>query len=111
MESKQPLKVHVIPDTSSTLNTVASGLSIASAVLEAVRTGHKVRVSLMNAERMTPSFANALVMTLMESLGAEAFHAQVSLETASAAVSDQWNAAIDRYDRGIRLTTQRPGAA
>lgn len=111
MTADQPAQFQEVRDDAKTLNTVAAGLAIAARIIEHVRSGVVVQVSLVAAERMTPSFANALVMTLIESLGIEAFRARVRLEAKADSVREQWNAAIDRYERGIRLTTQRPGAA
>lgn len=62
-------------------------------------------------DRMTPSFANALVMTVIEAVGLAGFTASVTLINANALVAESWLKAVERYQRGIRLSTQQPGAA
>lgn len=93
------------------LNSGAAGLSLAIEALSAVGAEGVVRLDFGAVERMTASFANALVMTLLAELGEEALISRVALVSASDAVLAEWRRAIERYQRGIRLSTQRPGAA
>ncbi len=97
--------------TEQSLNTVGAGLSLAEQIVSALRNGGVVQVDLTAAERMTPSFANALVMTVLDAVGEEEFRARVSVSHSSELVAEAWTKAVQRYARGIRLTTQRPGAA
>lgn len=103
--------IHQLQVTEPTLNTVASGLSLARDIVAALRCGRAVALDMSTVERMTPSFANALVMTILDAVGLPVFRAQLQMSTVSPVVQDAWAKAIERYERGIRLTTQRPGAA
>jgi hypothetical protein len=93
------------------LNTVAAGLSLAQHTVSALRNGEDVRIDLCAAERMTPSFANALVMTILMAVGEREFSDRVRLSASSGLVLEAWAKAVERYRRGIRLSTQQPGAA
>ena len=90
------------------LNT---GLLLASQAVTALGRGDPVCIDLSPAERMTPSFANALVMTILEAVGEREFESRVTLRASSDLVREAWSKAVERYKRGIRLSTQRPGAA
>ena len=93
------------------LNTVGAGLLLASQAVTALGRGDPVCIDLSPAERMTPSFANALVMTILEAVGEREFESRVTLRASSDLVREAWSKAVERYKRGIRLSTQRPGAA
>ena len=97
--------------TDPSLNTVGAGLALANEIVKTLLRGESVHLDLTAAQRMTPSFANALVMTMLEAVGEAAFHARVRLSTSADPVAEAWSKAIERYKRGIRLSTQRPGAA
>jgi hypothetical protein len=98
-----------IPESS--LNTVSAALLLAQQAIESLRKHEPVRVDLTRAERMTSSFANALVMTILDAVGEQVFQSSVTLDTPSALVRESWDKAVERYRRGIRLTTQQSGAA
>jgi hypothetical protein len=93
------------------LNSVAAGLELAQRVLEHVRAGQPTVIDFAHVDRMTPSYANALVMTLLEAVGPQVLPMQVALENVSPAVLASWASAVARYERGVRLSTQRSNAA
>ena len=94
-----------------TQNTVSAGLDLAERVVSTIRDGYIVLLDLKGVERLTPSFANALVMTIIESVGDVAFRTKLSVVFGSELVEEGWRKAVQRYERGVRLTTQREGAA
>ncbi len=98
-------------ETEAALNTVAAGLSLAAMVINELKAGSSVQLDFVAVERMTPSFANALVMTILDAVGVEVFRTRVSIAFSSTLVQEAWMKAVERYERGIRLSTQRPGAA
>jgi hypothetical protein len=93
------------------LNSAGEGLVLAHDVVVAVQSGRTVELNASGVERMTPSYANVLVMTLMEQLGTDLFRSKVRLINADEFVIESWDKAADRYARGIRLSTQRPSSA
>jgi hypothetical protein len=101
----------LIAGSDPSLNSVGAGLALAQQVIAAVRSGEAVTLDLRAAERMTPSFANALVMTILESIAAGQFESMVQPLFASQTVEEAWSKAAERYRRGIRLSTQRPDVA
>jgi hypothetical protein len=72
-----------------------------------MKDGFVVLLDLKNVERLTPSFANALVMTIIEAVGEAAFRTRLTVVFGSDIVQDSWRKAAQRYERGVRLTTQR----
>lgn len=102
--------VRILPKGPS-LNSAATGLELAEQASGTLRAGGVVQIDLQDIERMTASFANALVMTLLDAFGVAEFERRVLPINATPFVLESWSAAVDRYRRGIRLTTQRPGAA
>lgn len=90
------------------LNSGAAGLRLADEVLAALGECEVVRVDVAEVERMTASFANSLVMPLLERVGVEAIGTRVVLVGASDGVSGEWRKAVERYTRGVRLSIQRP---
>lgn len=93
------------------LNSGAMGISLAERILSIVQSNGQISLDFSQVERMTASFTNALVMTLLEALGGEALIERVSRESAANGVLAEWQRAVERYERGVRLSTQRPGAA
>ena len=102
----QETKVKGLPGMSPAL-----GVELGNAIVKAVRAGNLVRVDLSGIERMTPSVANAIVLTVIEAVGEAQFGSHVLVETESAEIQDSWDKAVARYRRGIRLSTQRPRSA
>jgi hypothetical protein len=95
----------------ATLNTVPAALELAKRVIAQLRSGENVHLDLEPVERLTPSVANALVMTILDEVGRAEFDAMISVAFGSELASESWTKAVQRYERGIRLSTQRQGAA
>lgn len=95
----------------ASLNSVSAGLALANAVVDALRAGETVVLDLSAAERMTPSFANALAMTILDAAGEAVAASRLSVLSTSGPVNEAWSKSVERYRRGFRLSTQRPGAA
>ncbi|MBM4107885.1 MAG: hypothetical protein FJ255_03600 [Phycisphaerae bacterium] len=89
-----------------TLNSAAEGLKMALRALEALRADEFVTIDATTAERVTPSFANAFVMTILAE-APDAFKSHRIRLDAGDFVRRAFDASIDRYERGIRLSTQR----
>ncbi len=68
-------------------------------------------MDLQRVERMTSSFANALVMTILDGVPRQVVRDRLNLQNASEVVEESINRAIERFDQGVRLTIQRPRTA
>ncbi|MFN0011797.1 MAG: hypothetical protein ACKVS8_09165 [Phycisphaerales bacterium] len=108
MKPSDPVVIH-LPGPS--LVSAGAGLEHAAAVLAALARVGRVQLDATAAERMTPSFANALVMSILDAIGQSDFERRVELVGGPENLRENWNKAVDRYGRGIRLSTQRPRAA
>jgi hypothetical protein len=93
------------------LNTVSTGLKLAETALCAIRNGHRVEIDFAEVSRITPSCANALVMTMLGGMSGEAFASSISICNAAVIVAESWNEAVQRYHRGIRLSSQSDKSA
>jgi hypothetical protein len=93
------------------LNAVPAALELAARVVAVLEHGGTVILDLRAVERLTPSFANALAMTILDAAEPAEFRSRVDVRTGSDAVRESWSSAVSRYERGIRLSTQRKGAA
>lgn len=93
------------------LNGVEMGLVLAQRLVLVMKSGQSVVLDLSTVERVTPSFANALVMTAIEAVGIDTLRSRVTLSGALPLVREGWSKAIERYERGVRLSTQRPEVA
>lgn len=97
--------------TAEILNTPEAGLSLAELVAQALGSGEAVRVDFARFDRATPSFANAFMMTLLHQFERDVLRSNVHIDNACPAIIDSLNTSISRYDRGIRLSSQRTPAA
>jgi hypothetical protein len=89
-------------------NSAASGLDVAREISKLLAENREVCLNAQEVERMTPSFANAMVMTVLAEYPQEDFASRVLLDTSNQFVLQQVVAAVSRYNRGIRLSSQRP---
>jgi len=88
------------------LNSATLGCELAAQVLEQLSLGASVHIRATDVSRVTPSFANAFVMTVLERFP-DAFASHRCTIEADAWVDDAFVASMDRYARGIRLSGQR----
>ena len=85
----------------------SDGEEMARCVIHGVLQRRLVRVDFEGVRYMTPSFANALMMTLMESLTEFDVQFRVQFANWSPDVKRAMDQAAERYSKGIRLSTQR----
>lgn len=92
------------------LNTSETAIQLANAVLEAVHAGEVVRLDFADVQVMTPSFANALVMTLLATTSIDDLRSKCDMANRSSHVIENMNLAVKRFQAGIRLSSQRTAA-
>ena len=80
------------------LNRANAGVRLASEILDALHSGQPVRLDFSNVDRMTPSFANALVMTLMHSPDWEHLKSRMVMEERN----EQVISAMDESEAGFK---------
>ena len=90
----------------SVLNRAQAGLDLARQVLDRIRASGSVSLDLTNVDRITPSFANAFVMTILDESGESDLPHSLTLLNPNDQVSREIAISVDRYARGLRLTTQ-----
>ena len=90
-----------------TLSRAIHGLQLAEDVLRALREVETISIDFADVHRMTPSFANAFIMTLLEQLSIDEAKRRVSFLDLHENVAASINQSIHRYRKGIRLSTQR----
>lgn len=90
---------------SGSLNTASTGQELAEAVLRALDASSDVlTLDFSEVDRMTPSFANAFVMLLLDRYSVETLRSRVRFLNRKPNVADAMNRSADRYRRGIRLS-------
>lgn len=87
------------------LNSATRGCQLAVEVQRLLEAQEKVEIDFLNVERVTPSFANAFVMPLLER-EADVFAQSVRLVQLPEFVAVAIEASVSRYQRGVRLSTQ-----
>lgn len=92
---------------SHALRSASEGLEMAQEIIARIRANERVRVDLAAVEMMSPSFANTLVMTLLEQFTVDQLRANCEFANRTDVVIEAMNRAVQRYQSGIRLTTQR----
>jgi hypothetical protein len=92
----------------SSLRTSMSAEELARAVIDALRTERIVELDFQDVEIMTPSFANALVMTLLDEFPIEVLRERCVMLNRRDTVRESLSHAAQRYLRGIRLSSQMP---
>ena len=100
-----------IRPTNSIFQSAGMGEAFATELTRALESSPLVHVDLSTVETMTPSFANAMVMTLLERFSLATLQSRCVFMNRSPHVIDVMNRAVLRYERGIRLSNQRPHAA
>lgn len=92
---------------SHALRSASEGLEMAREIVAHLQASQKVRVDFAAVEMMSPSFANTLVMTLLEQFSVDQLRANCEFANRTDVVIEAMNRAVQRYQSGIRLTTQR----
>jgi hypothetical protein len=93
------------------LNLAERALSDANSWLLPKLATASVVIDCARVTRVTPSYANALVMTLLAAYPDAWTARRLTLRDALPYVWAEFEKAVDRYQRGIRLSTQRPQCA
>lgn len=88
------------------LNSAREGLELAQDVLSRLQTDSAVVLDFAATERMTPSYANAFIMTLMAEMSSEQLKERLVLQNLSPAIIARINRSIERYKNGVRLSNQ-----
>ncbi len=102
--------MHEIAIQESALRSAGDGLERAKAVSAILDQGLSVRIDFAAVEIMTPSFANAFVMTLLERYPIERLRSGCEFLNRSEVVIESMNRAVTRYQNGIRLSSQLASA-
>jgi len=89
------------------MNSATAGLELARDVLCCLRSDESVLIDLEAVERVTPSFANALIMTLLAEIPRVELAARAPIVNASPSVAQSLAESARRYEAGIRLSSQR----
>ena len=90
----------------NTLQAARSGETLADQIAATLRQGQSVRIDFADIEWMTPSFANALVMTLLAEFPLDVLQRHCHFENRCEQVVSAMNSAVRRYQGGIRLSHQ-----
>ena len=89
------------------LNHADRGLALARLILDRLNAGQTLTLDFARVERVTPSFANAFIMTLLEAAPVETLREAVKMVNRNDTVAVAINDSVRRYRRGIRLSTQQ----
>ena len=90
-----------------TLNRATNGLRLAGEVLSKLEVSQRVTLDFERVHRVTPSFANAFVMTLLDRLTLDELRARIVMLNRKTNVAQAISESARRYMAGIRLTTQK----
>ncbi len=99
---------HIITQHDEVLNSAVAGAELAAQVESAIAASDRVILDLSNVRRVTPSFANAFVMNVLEVTRAASLSSVVDVQSNQPIVLSAFADAESRYQRGIRLSSQRP---
>jgi hypothetical protein len=95
----------------ATMSLAENGLALANDVLEALRMTPVVRIDFSKVDRVTPSFANAMMMTILAVHPLDELRKRLVLENRNETVLRVINESVRRYQQGIRLSSQRSAIA
>jgi hypothetical protein len=89
------------------LNRAQRGLALARTILEHLSQNREVTVDFSDVESITPSFSNALVMTLLHERSLDEIREHVHMVNRTPLVAQSINNSAKWYQQGLRLTTQQ----
>lgn len=89
----------------------SDGVALFVRVSDRLRRADTVEINCSGVHRVTPSFANAFVMNLLAEFPVEVLRQRCPITGCAQHVEYAFRKSVDRYQRGIRLSTQRSGAA
>lgn len=88
------------------LRSATDGAQLAQEILSALANHEYVFIDFASVEVMTPSFANTLMMRLLAAYSVEELQAKCALANRSEHVAASMNRSIERFKKGIRLSSQ-----
>lgn len=88
------------------LLSATNGLQMARELLHALEEEQYAILDLGAVEAMSPSYVNTLVMTLLETVPRDVLRNYLKVQNAKPGVICAINRSIERYDDGVRLSTQ-----
>jgi hypothetical protein len=106
MGSEVPALSRVVLNQVGVLNSAGDGERLSAEVLHALGRHEVVEINAMDVERVTISFANAFVMHVL-AVTPDAFRSGAVVIHASDFVRCSFEQSMDRFARGMRLTSQR----
>lgn len=89
------------------LSSASEGIRLADDVIEQLRSHDRVHLDFAFVQFMTPSFTNALVMSLLHVLSADDFAARVEFDNTSERIEASLQRSQQRFEAGIRLSGQQ----
>jgi hypothetical protein len=87
------------------LNRASAGLELAKSVLDHLAAHESVELDFSPVDRITPSFANAFVMTILAANDSR-LPENLFLLNRNDLVEKEISLSISAYSRGLRLSTQ-----
>lgn len=93
------------------LRSTGLGEELATQLTNILNSGESVRIDCAKVEMMTPSFANTVLMNLLERFSMSDLRARCQFVNRCDVVVETMNCAVQRYEHGIRLSTQRCAVA
>lgn len=92
--------------TESVLRSSSAAEELASTLIPRVECGEVLTVDFSSVQRMTPSYANTLVMLLLERFDLQLLKERCCFINRNQLVIEAMNRSAQRYLSGIRLSTQ-----
>ena len=94
---------------SSSLASAENGQELAHGILRALQfSSEPVTLDFADVQLLTPSFANAMVMTLLARLTLDELRSRCLMVNRQAFVVESLSSAARRFADGIRLSNQAP---
>ena len=88
------------------LNSATNAERCAEQVAAQLRAGFDVSLDLSQVERMTPSFANTLIMRLLHEFPLSFLREHVQFHAPAAHVAEMLRRSVERFESGVRLSDQ-----
>lgn len=89
------------------MRSASLGESLAEVVSRALELQRDVRIDLASVEIMTPSFANAFLMTLLDRFPIAMLQSRCVFLNRQQSVIEVMNRAVQRFQSGVRLSAAR----
>jgi hypothetical protein len=90
-----------------TLNSATRATLLADRIISELEKNNTITLDFIDTDRMIPSFSNAFFMTILHRYSSDIFRDRIRIVNQNLEVSEYMNQTISRYQKGIRLSTQR----